>query len=63
MSFKCAICGRGPAAGKTISHSHKASNRIFRPNLQRQRIVLNGAVSREYVCTNCLKSGRITKAK
>ncbi len=62
MSYKCSICGKAPRAGKTISHSHKKSNRTFRPNLQRQRIVVDGKVVREYVCTNCLKSGKVKKA-
>ncbi|MBN1621946.1 MAG: 50S ribosomal protein L28 [Endomicrobiales bacterium] len=61
MSFKCVICGKGPVAGKSISHSHKASNRFFRPNLQRQKIRLNGKVKRAYVCTSCLRSGRVQK--
>lgn len=62
MSYKCSVCGRAPSAGKTISHSHKKSNRRFLPNLQRLRIIVDGKVSREYVCTTCIHSGRIKKA-
>ncbi|MHB9154670.1 MAG: 50S ribosomal protein L28 [Endomicrobiales bacterium] len=62
MSFKCSVCGKGPLAGKSVSHSHKASNRTFRPNLQRQRIVVEGKNRRAYVCTRCIRSGRIKKA-
>lgn len=60
MSFKCQIpgCGKGPKAGKSYSHSHKASNRIFRPNLQRQKVVIEGRTMTAYVCTDCIKSGR-----
>ena len=62
MSFKCSVCGKGPMAGKTISHSHHASNRVFRPNLQRLRIVVEGKTCREYVCTGCIRSGKVKKA-
>ncbi|PKM96893.1 MAG: 50S ribosomal protein L28 [Elusimicrobia bacterium HGW-Elusimicrobia-1] len=62
MSFKCSICAKGPSAGKSISHSHKASNRRFMPNLGRHKIMLGGKAVRAYVCTTCLKSGRVRKA-
>jgi large subunit ribosomal protein L28 len=39
-----------------------ATNRRFDPNLQRVRMVVNGVARRAYVCTRCLKSGRVTKA-
>ena len=60
MSFKCQItgCGKGPKAGKSYSHSHRATNRIFRPNLQRQKVVIEGRTMTAYVCTDCIKSGR-----
>jgi large subunit ribosomal protein L28 len=39
-----------------------ATKRRFNPNLQRVRVLLRGKPSRAYVCTRCLKSGKITKA-
>jgi large subunit ribosomal protein L28 len=39
-----------------------ATKRRFEPNLQRIRILLDGAPTRAYVCTRCHKSGRVTKA-
>jgi large subunit ribosomal protein L28 len=39
-----------------------ATKRRFDPNLQRVRVLLNGSPQRAYVCTRCLKSGRVTKA-
>ncbi|MGA2090697.1 MAG: 50S ribosomal protein L28 [Endomicrobiales bacterium] len=61
MSFKCSLCGKGPVAGRTISHSHKTTNRRFMPNLQRQRILVDGSVLRAYVCTGCIKSGKVVR--
>jgi ribosomal protein L28 len=40
-----------------------ATKRRFDPNLQRVRIVVDGAPRRAYVCTRCLKSGKVTKAQ
>jgi large subunit ribosomal protein L28 len=39
-----------------------ATNRRFDPNLQRVRMLVDGVARRGYVCTRCLKSGRVTKA-
>ncbi len=39
-----------------------ATKRRFDPNLQRVRILVNGAAKRVYVCTRCLKSGKVVKA-
>lgn len=39
-----------------------ATKRRFNPNLQRVRVLVNGAAKRTYVCTRCLKSGRVQKA-
>ncbi len=61
MAFKCVICGKEPCAGKSVSHSHKATKRWFRPNLQKIKISLKGKICRAYVCTSCLRSGKITK--
>jgi large subunit ribosomal protein L28 len=39
-----------------------ATKRRFDPNLQRVRVVLDGSPKRAYVCTRCLKSGKVQKA-
>jgi large subunit ribosomal protein L28 len=39
-----------------------ATKRRFDPNLQKIRILLNGAARRAYVCTRCLKAGKVQKA-
>lgn len=39
-----------------------ATKRRFDPNLQRVRILVGGAPRRAYVCTRCLKSGKVQKA-
>lgn len=61
MARRCAICGRQPAAGYSLSHSHVRSHRRFVPNLQRIRVMLGRAPRRVNVCTTCLKSGRAVR--
>ncbi len=39
-----------------------ATKRRFNPNLQRVRILVNGAPQRDYVCTRCLKGAKVQKA-
>ena len=58
----CYSCGKGPAFGNSRSHSMVATKRRFNPNLQKIRIEVGGAPRREYVCTRCIKSGKIQKA-
>ncbi len=62
MSKVCAVCGKGPSFGHNRSHSMVATKRRFNPNLQRVRILVDGVAQRTYVCTRCLKSGRVEKA-
>jgi large subunit ribosomal protein L28 len=62
MAFRCEICGKGPAAGRNVSHAHNVTLRRFMPNLQPVRAVVNGATKRMRVCTRCIRSGKVIKA-
>src|SRR3712207_193427 len=64
MAKVCHVCRKGPAFGHSRSHSMVASKRRFNPNLQKVRIRdEKGAPRRAYVCTRCLKAGKVTKAR
>ena len=63
MAKVCHSCSKGPGFGNTRSHSMVATRRRFNPNLQKVRIVEGGAPRRVYVCTRCLKAGKVTKAR
>ena len=62
MSKVCAVCGKKPGFGNSRSHSMVATKRRFNPNLQRVRVLLDGHATRAYVCTRCLKAGKVQKA-
>lgn len=62
MSKVCAICGKHPVAGRNVSHSHRITNRVFRPNIQRVTVKIDGKVQKANVCTSCLKAGKVERA-
>ncbi len=59
---KCSVCGKSVLFGNNVSHSHRRSNRMFKPNIKSVRCKVNGATKRLYVCTSCLKSGKVERA-
>lgn len=62
MAKVCTICGKHPAAGRNVSHSHRVTNRMFKPNIQKVTAVVDGSVKRVNVCTKCMKAGKVTRA-
>jgi large subunit ribosomal protein L28 len=61
MAYKCSICEKKPVSGFSYSHSHRASKRVFRPNLQKQKVVIAGRTRSVYVCTKCIKTGKAVR--
>ncbi|MBC7075113.1 MAG: 50S ribosomal protein L28 [Syntrophomonadaceae bacterium] len=59
---KCEICGKGVNFGKKYSHSHIRTNRRWKPNIQRVKAIVNNSPQKIYVCTRCLRSGKIQRA-
>jgi large subunit ribosomal protein L28 len=57
----CEICGKEPLFGHSVSHSHKASPKTWRPNLQHVKTKTDQGVRRIWVCTRCLRSGKVPK--
>ena len=54
---KCEFCGKGVNFGIQVSHSHRRSNRPWKPNVKRVKAVVDGTPKHVYVCTRCLRSG------
>jgi len=59
---KCEICGKGVSFGIKMSHSHRRSNRTWKPNIRKVKAVVNGTPKTVCVCTRCLRSGKVTRA-
>jgi large subunit ribosomal protein L28 len=63
MSKICEVCGKKPVAGRSVSHSHRVSNRMFRPNIQKVTIRdSKGTVRKANICTKCMKAGKVERA-
>ena len=62
MARRCEICGKGPRAGRNVSHAHNVTPRRFEANIQMVRAMINGGVKRIRVCTRCLRSGKVAEA-
>ncbi len=61
MAKRCEYCDKGTVAGHSISHAHNVTNRTWQPHLQRVRAVIDGAHRRVWVCTRCMRSGKLQK--
>lgn len=75
MGQACEVCGKKPSMGNSVAHRGKAkylggvgtkitgiSRRQFKPNLQKVRVTTaNGTHKSMRVCTQCIRSGAITK--
>jgi large subunit ribosomal protein L28 len=61
MSRVCDFCGKAPQNGNNVSHANNKTKKIWRPNLQSVRHVMNGQTLKVRVCTKCIKNGVITK--
>jgi len=59
---KCEICGKGVAFGITVSHSHRRSNRTWKPNIRKVKAIVNGTPKTIHACTRCLRSGKVNRA-
>jgi large subunit ribosomal protein L28 len=74
MAHACEVCGKSPQRGNSITTRGKAkylggvgtkvtgiTRREFKPNLQRVRVTVAGRNKSMRVCTQCIRSGVVTK--
>ena len=59
---KCAICEKAAHFGNAVSHSHRRSNKKWNANVKSVKVKVNGASQKMYVCTSCLRSGKVERA-
>jgi large subunit ribosomal protein L28 len=53
---KCEACGKTTTFGHNRSFSLRATNRTFRPNLQKVTVFANGRKVRKLLCTKCIRT-------
>ena len=74
MAKACAITGRKASFGNQKTYRGKAkylggvgkkitgiNKRVFKPNLQRIKVSVDGETKRARVCCQCIRSGRVQR--
>ena len=59
---KCAICEKGAHFGNNVSPSHRKTPKMWKSIVKSVRVKTEGGSKKMYVCTSCLKSGRVERA-
>ena len=62
MGKFCEVCHKGVVSGNNVSHSNRKTCRVWAPNTQKVRVIVNGTPTRMSVCTRCLRSGKVERA-
>ncbi|MBI5297707.1 MAG: 50S ribosomal protein L28 [Chloroflexi bacterium] len=53
---KCAHCGKSTTFGHNRSFSQRATNRKFKPNLQKVSILEKGNLVQKTLCAKCIRT-------
>ena len=59
---KCMYCGKGVSFGHNVSHSNRKTARTWKPNIRKVHAVVDGTNKTVYVCSRCLRSGKVSRA-
>jgi len=62
MAKFCEVCGKGTVSGNSISHSDRKIKRKWKPNVRKIAVVESGVSKRKFVCTRCMRSGKVQRA-
>ena len=52
---KCESCGKTTKFGHAVSHAKNATNRPFRPNLQKVTVLEGNRMVKKTLCAKCIK--------
>ena len=58
---KCDVCGKAVSFGIKVSHSHRRSNRSWKPNVRRVKAIVGGTPCHLHACSRCLRSGKVER--
>jgi large subunit ribosomal protein L28 len=61
---RCEECGKKTQFGRSIQHQRGGgwyrrapkTNRVFKPNVRRQKVLKNGEIVRMHICTRCIRT-------
>jgi large subunit ribosomal protein L28 len=55
MAMICDNCSKGIMYGHKVSHAKNRSNRTWKPNLHKKRVVVMGRPMNLKLCTKCIR--------
>ena len=55
MAMQCDNCSKGIMYGHKVSHAKNRSNRTWKPNLHKKRVVMEGRAMNLKLCTKCIR--------
>lgn len=70
MSQRCDVCSKEPSFGKKVSRLgsralirrvKSRTSRMWYPNLQSVRTIVDGSPRRIKACTSCIKKGKVLR--
>jgi len=53
---KCEVCGKHKMFGRNVSFSKRHTSRVFKPNIQKMTVTVDGAAVSLKVCTRCMRT-------
>ncbi len=59
---RCYVCDKGVVFGNNVSHANNKTRRVWKPNLQVVRVVVDDKIKKVKVCTKCLSAGKVKRA-
>ena len=63
---RCAVCDKGAPFGMQISHSRSQvsgrAHKMWKSNIKSVKVKVNGGAKKMYVCTSCLRAGKVERA-
>ena len=61
MAKECFVCKKSVVSGNNVTHSNKHNKRVWKPNLQKVRVLVDGKPKKVWVSTRALKSGKVER--
>ncbi len=55
---KCQACGKGPSFGNNVSFAQNRTRRMWKPNIQKTTMLVNGEKVQMKLCTRCIRTAQ-----
>jgi len=56
MAYQCDITGKGKQFGRNVSHSLRHTPKVWKPNLQKKTLIINGQKVRVKLAASTIRS-------